>query len=232
MPTKPLEILRGTNANRAGCALRAWLIAVVPSLLYFFVLVALGVRIAASTRGGARREVCRLQHSGSTIVGNGTDVSRGIRAWTGDPSAPPGPDRALGHNLCARSQIWWQLATGVCHLLAIPHLFRDADHLAETLASKRVRAYRTRACALQWDVLRRGRAWFHAGMPRRINQRNLDVTGHDRSLSAISDARSLVCGTPTAALMRQVGRPLVAVPSLSRPISRLVKPVGWQGRNG
>ena len=42
MPTKPLAIPRGTNASRAGCALRAWLVAVVPSLLYFFALVALG----------------------------------------------------------------------------------------------------------------------------------------------------------------------------------------------
>ncbi|HEY5283749.1 MAG TPA: hypothetical protein VIM14_13240 [Polyangia bacterium] len=38
----PLEILSSTNASRAGYAFRAWLIAVVPSLLCFFALVAIG----------------------------------------------------------------------------------------------------------------------------------------------------------------------------------------------
>lgn len=38
----PLEALRSTNASRAGYAFRAWLIAAVPSLLYFFALVAIG----------------------------------------------------------------------------------------------------------------------------------------------------------------------------------------------
>jgi hypothetical protein len=38
----PLEALGGTNSTRAGYAARAWLVAVVPSLLYFAVLVAIG----------------------------------------------------------------------------------------------------------------------------------------------------------------------------------------------
>ena len=69
--------------------------------------------------------------------------------------------------------------------------------------------------------------------PGRLSHRNLDVAEHDSSpLGAIPEARSLACGTPTAALMRQVGGPLVAAPPLGQPKSRLVRPVQWQGRNG
>jgi len=39
--TDPLET-PGTNTSRTGYVLRAWLVAVVPSLLYFFALVAIG----------------------------------------------------------------------------------------------------------------------------------------------------------------------------------------------
>jgi hypothetical protein len=39
----PLEVLYDTKASGAGYALRAWLIAVIPALLYFFALVYLGV---------------------------------------------------------------------------------------------------------------------------------------------------------------------------------------------
>ena len=38
----PLAISYDTKASRAGYALRAWLIAVIPSLLYFFALVLIG----------------------------------------------------------------------------------------------------------------------------------------------------------------------------------------------
>ena len=38
----PLEIPYDTKASRARYALRAWLIAVIPSLLYFFALVSIG----------------------------------------------------------------------------------------------------------------------------------------------------------------------------------------------
>jgi hypothetical protein len=39
--TDPFEV-SGTNAGRTGYVLRAWLVAVVPSLLYFFALVSIG----------------------------------------------------------------------------------------------------------------------------------------------------------------------------------------------
>lgn len=38
----PLDAFCSTNSSRAGYAARAWLVAVVPSLLYFVVLVAIG----------------------------------------------------------------------------------------------------------------------------------------------------------------------------------------------
>jgi len=38
----PFDISGDTNASRAAYALRAWLIAVIPSLIYFFALVYLG----------------------------------------------------------------------------------------------------------------------------------------------------------------------------------------------
>jgi len=38
----PLEIPYDTKASPAGYALRAWLVAVIPSLLYFFALVSVG----------------------------------------------------------------------------------------------------------------------------------------------------------------------------------------------
>ena len=41
MHTDPFEVSR-TNLSRTGYVLRAWLVAVVPSLLYFFALVAIG----------------------------------------------------------------------------------------------------------------------------------------------------------------------------------------------
>lgn len=47
----PLEISYDTKASRAGYVLRAWLIAVIPSLLYFFALVYIG---ADSLRPPAR----------------------------------------------------------------------------------------------------------------------------------------------------------------------------------
>jgi hypothetical protein len=51
MLPNPFRILRDTDVGRARYALRAWLIAVVPSLLLFFALVALG---AASLRPPAQ----------------------------------------------------------------------------------------------------------------------------------------------------------------------------------
>ena len=42
----------GTNASRTAYALRAWLVAVVPSLLYFFVLVSIGADSLRPPAGG------------------------------------------------------------------------------------------------------------------------------------------------------------------------------------
>jgi len=50
MHADPLEI-SGTNASRTAYVLRAWLVAVVPSLLYFFALVSIGADSLRSPAG-------------------------------------------------------------------------------------------------------------------------------------------------------------------------------------